>query len=337
MRIYTKIILDIETGIIIYKESYDYDGNIALCKGSTRIDVPPPPQKSATEIETETLYLQMLKDMQNKTGAYAPSELDKLIEEYGVAAMKDYIDQMPADKEFREKSMKLLLENLEFQTQQLQSLADMRKLGEITGDLTQDEKDMFQKMADQATQKITDSVNKEQADVMDAAIASLVDRGILQGGVGVEILSKIGERAQELIAQGASDVETQKLANMLSTIESNKNRAVQWSSLGQNQQQIVSGLASSNYTAASQPIATAQGIQQYAAGLKQQYGANALGGYNAWLGTQSGERMGQANAALQAAIASAENKAGLYGAKMSGIASIFGGASGTASSVIGAF
>ena len=194
----------------------------------------------------------------------------------------------------------------------------MRALGEITGDLTTEEKAMFQTMADTAKQKIADAVNREQTDIMEEAVASLVDRGVLQGGVGVQVLSKIGERAQELIAQGASDVETQKLANMLNTIEANKNRAIQWAGLGLSQQQIVSGIGQAGYTAASQPMTTAAGVQQYATGLREAYGKDVLGGYSTWLGTQSAERQTQYQGALQAAIASSQNRAavtaGMYGA-----------------------
>jgi len=167
MKIYSKIILSLETSEILYEESYDYKGDVSLCKGGGNVYAPPPPPKTAVELETESLYLQMLKDMNNKTGAYAPTELDKLTEQYGVMAMKDYIENAPAEKELREKSLQLLTQNLEFQAKQLQSLEDMQQLGEITGDLTQTEKDMFQTMADNAKQKIADSVNREQTDIME--------------------------------------------------------------------------------------------------------------------------------------------------------------------------
>ncbi len=322
MKIYTKLIINIETGEKEYEDSFFYDGEIALCKGD--VNVPPPPAKSAAEQETETVYLQMLKDMQAKTGAYAPSELDKLTEQYGVQALQNYITQMPMEQEYRAKSLELLTQNLEFQSIQLQKLADMQALGEITGDLTQEEKDMFQTMADAAKQKIADSVNKEQTDIMEEAVASLVDRGVLQGGVGVQVLSKIGERAQELIAQGASDVEMQKIGNMLNTIESNKNRAIQWAGLGMNQQQIISGIGQAGYAAASQPLATAMQAGQYAAGLRESYGKDVLGGYSTWLGQQSGERQTQYQGALQAAIASSQNKAGIASGQWGALGSVVG-------------
>ena len=308
MKIYNKIILSFETSEVLYEESFNYNGELAECGKASKVIVPAPPAKSAVEQETEALYLQTLKDMNAGTGRYAPTELDKLTEEYGVMAMKDYIENMPVEKEFREKSLQLLTQNLEFQAKQLQNLTDMQQLGEITGDLTQTEKDMFQEMADQAKQKIADSVNREQSDVMEEAIATLVDRGVLQGGVGVQILGKIGERAQELIAQGASDVETQKLSNMLNTIESNKNRAIQWANVGLGQQQIISGIASSNYAAASQPLMTAMGTQQYSAGLRESYSKDVLGGYGSWLGGQSNERISTAQNAMSAAIAQANNE-----------------------------
>ena len=324
MKIYTKIILSIETGEIRHEESYDHKGSVSLCKGGGAVYAPPAPPKTAVEQETEALYLQMLKDMNTKTGAYAPTELDKLTEEYGTTVLKDYIENMPAEKEFREKSLALLTQNLEFQAKQLQNLEDMQALGEITGDLSQEEKDMFQTMADQANEKIADFVNREQSDIMETAIANLVDRGVLQGGVGVQILSKIGERAQELIAQGASDVETQKLSNMLATIEGNKNRAIQWAGVGISQQQIISGIASSSYAQASQPLVTATGAQQYASGLQQAYSQSAVSGYGAFLGNVSAERTSQAERSLQAAIATSQKKVALETAKASAWGSALG-------------
>ena len=324
MKIYTKIILSLETSEVLHEESHDYNGDISLCKGGGNVYAPPAPPKTAVEQETEALYLQTLKDMNAKTGAYAPTELDKLTEQYGTLVMKDYIENMPEEKAFREKSLQLLTQNLEFQAKQLQNLSDMQQLGEITGDLTQTEKDMFQTMADQAKQKIADSVNREQSDVMEEAIASLVDRGVLQGGVGVQILGKIGERAQELIAQGASDVETQKLSNMLNTIESNKNRAIQWANVGLGQQQIISGIANSSMQAASQQLINTTGTQQYAAGLKESYTKDALAGYSSYLGNVSAERTSQANNALQAAIASSQKKVAMETAKASAWGSALG-------------
>lgn len=325
MKIYTKLIIDIETGRTEYEDWYDYEGPLLIAKGD--VNVPAPPPKSETELESEALYLQTLKDMNAKTGAFAPSELDKLTEQYGVEALKGVIEQMPQEAEYRKKTLELLTQNLEFQTIQLQKLADMQQLGEITGDLTQEEKDMFQTMADTATQKISDAVNREQSDIMEEAVASLVDRGVLQGGVGVQVLSKIGERAQELIAQGASDVETTKLSNMLATIEANKNRAIQWAGVGMNQQQIISGIASSGYAAASQPLATATQAGQYAAGLRESYGKDVLGGYSTWLGQQSGERQTQYQGALQGAIQTAQNQAGIAGSQWGALGSLAGTAS----------
>ncbi len=280
--------------------------------------------KGTVEQQTEELYLQMLKDMQAGTGIYAKSDLDKLLAQYGEAAVKDAIAAIPAEKAYREKSLELLTKTLEFQTTQLQKLSDMQQLGEITGDLTQEEKDMFQTMADQAKQKIADTVNREQTDVMEEAIASLVDRGVLQGGVGVEVLSRIGKRATELIVQGASDVETTKLSNMLATVEANKNRAIQWANVGLNQQQIISGIAASGLASASQPLATAAGIGQYASALKEATSKDVLGGYSSWLGQQTAANQSAATNALQAAIANSQNQAALRSAGLGALGNMAG-------------
>jgi len=284
----------------------------------------PSTEPSDTEKSIQEEYLKVLQEMRTRTGGWAPTENEKLMEEMSAIALRDYIEQMPIEKEYREKSLELLTKNIEYQSMQLQRLQDMQELGEITGDLTQTEKDMFQTMADNAKQKIADAVNKEQTDIMKEAIASLVDKGVLQGGVGEVVISKIGERALELIEQGSTDIETQKLANMMSTIEGNKNRALQWANLGMNQQQIISGVATQGYQAASQPMITATGSNQFAAGLRESYGRDVLGGYSSWLGMQSNERNAEANRALQAAITSSQSKAQMTAGMWSGIGSAAG-------------
>jgi hypothetical protein len=95
---------------------------------------------------------------------------------------------------------------------------------------------------------------------------------------------------------------------MLNTIESNKNRAIQWANVGLGQQQIISGIASSSAAASSQPLMTSMGTQQYSAGLRESYSKDVLGGYSSWLGSQSNERMSSAQNAMNAAIVQANNE-----------------------------
>ena len=50
MRIYTKLVIDIETGKLIEEQSYDYQGAIALCFGGSSVPSPPSPSDQESQI-----------------------------------------------------------------------------------------------------------------------------------------------------------------------------------------------------------------------------------------------------------------------------------------------
>ena len=50
MRIYTKLVIDIETGKLIEEQSYDYQGAIALCFGGSSVPSPPSPSGQESQI-----------------------------------------------------------------------------------------------------------------------------------------------------------------------------------------------------------------------------------------------------------------------------------------------
>ncbi len=61
MKIYEKVVIDIESGDVLQEESYEYDGPMAMCDFSPDVNVPPPPPKSETELEMERKQLQLLE------------------------------------------------------------------------------------------------------------------------------------------------------------------------------------------------------------------------------------------------------------------------------------
>lgn len=312
-------------------------------EGATTVTPPPGATSTATYDALQEEYLALIRDMRNRTGAFAESDADRAARELSTATLQEYLRtlpaeqayrqaildyqtaQLPAEQAYRTASLALLTAQVEAQiagqAKELQRQQDMFELANITGDLTSEEKGMFQQMADNTIAKITNSLNKEKVDVMDTAIANLVDKGVLQGSIGAEVLGKIGERTQELLAQATTDVETQKMTSMLQTIEANKNRALQWYGMGMQVSQIRTGIAQYGYqgaTTSQDYLGSAIGSQQYAAGLQASVNQNVLGAQGSLLGSWASQRESEANRALQASIANAQTRAqssaGMWGA-----------------------
>lgn len=74
MIIYNKLVLDIETGSVLGKDSFEYKGPVALCKGNTTVAATP---KTDTEKQIDATQLQLLQQ-QVKDNEYYRQYMDEM-------------------------------------------------------------------------------------------------------------------------------------------------------------------------------------------------------------------------------------------------------------------
>jgi hypothetical protein len=82
MKIYDKIVIDMESGEVIEEDSHEYSGEVALCKGGTTVQAPQP---TAEEIALQREQLNILQQQQAETEMMKPYVLSGmgLVEEDG--------------------------------------------------------------------------------------------------------------------------------------------------------------------------------------------------------------------------------------------------------------
>ena len=82
MKIYDKIVIDMESGEVIEEDSHEYSGEVALCKGDTTVQAPQP---TAEEIALQREQLNILQQQQAETEMMKPYVLSGmgLVEEDG--------------------------------------------------------------------------------------------------------------------------------------------------------------------------------------------------------------------------------------------------------------
>ena len=116
----------------------------------------------------------------------------------------------------------------EFRDMMGASLADLTKiskiheLSELTGELPAYEKELLNKIKNNAMLNLTEIVNDETADIVKNEIASLVDRGVLRGNIGTQALAKIDEKRTQALVQGGRDIETAVMEKELGMIGEQK-------------------------------------------------------------------------------------------------------------------
>ena len=182
---------------------------------------------------------------------------------------------------------------------QLQDILDARNAGDTLGDLSDQEREALDTMEQNAVNSLIESVGRGHEEISGKMIADLVDRGVLQGNVGAKALADLGEESQRLIAEGTTSIESEKMRAILALGESKAGRELQMEQFG-----IQAG--------------------QFSKGLAQQWKQTQMGGgLNMW-GTMGGYRQGEADRALNAAIATAESQAAIKASMWNA----FGGAAG---------
>jgi hypothetical protein len=82
--------------------------------------------------------------------------------------------------------------------------------------------------------KFTKRVMERSNEINQTAIASLVNRGVLQGTVGENVLSRLNKETMETIGEGTADIQTQRMASEMGLIAQGrdlalKSEALDWS------------------------------------------------------------------------------------------------------------
>jgi len=314
MKIYNRVVIDVESGKIIEEDSFEYSGPLAECKGDTTVAAP---QKTETEEATDAAYLKYIQSTQDRLDnpeAYY-TDLEKMMNEYGVEIMQSYMENLPEQEAYNDKMMEYMTQLIDYNTTQLQNAKTIEELASYTGELTTEEKTMLDQVAQNSIDKITSTVNEQTADIYSAKISELVSKGVLDSTVGENLLGDIAESAQEAIAQGTTDVETARLQQELSIQQTNKDRALNWANYGLNSQQIYSNLANQNYSTVQTPLMNATNLASYSSGLKNQWSnnlSNALGG---GLSSSTSGYNTRYQGAAQQAISNSQNATNLGASK----------------------
>ncbi len=324
MKIYRRLVLQwLDDGSFarVEEDSYEYKGPVALCGGGTSVSY-----KTPEASKEEKAYYAALTAKINEPAVQTENE--KLLEEYTKQILQQEVANLPAQQEYQAASLDLLKQQIAYTSKQLQNLSDAQELGDITGELTQEQKDLFNQMETDAITTLTNSVNREQREVVDTAIADLVGRGVLQGSIGEKIISKIGTEATRLISEGTSSISQSKNAQELAAIESNANRQLQLRSLVQqgilSREQAAQNMALGGYAQSTQPFLTATQATQYAQGLSSQWQNQQLAGLQSTYANQLAFRGQQGTNALNAAISSSQANAQGSAGLMGGLGSLAG-------------
>ena len=108
----------------------------------------------------------------------------------------------------------------------MEDLKYISDLSGITGGLSAADQSFIDTIRQNATQNLLSTVNESTVELANTEISSLVDRGVLQGGVGKEVLSKVYEKAGETVMRGTRDIETSLASASLDIMQKNKDRSL---------------------------------------------------------------------------------------------------------------
>ncbi len=263
------------------------------------VEEPEPEPTVAEQIEQAVLDLLTQEEAD-------PTAIETAIEDLTLESLQAWKEALPGEKAFREKSLELMGLQVDWQTQQIKWLQDARDMGEITGDLSAGEMANLDRLEANAVQQLTTQVNRQLTDIHGAEIASLVSRGVLQGAIGSETMSKMGEMALEAIERGTTAIGSTRIGQELEMesgkrqFELQKRQLVQSGIMGTAQAQA---MQSGAYGAAARPGEMALQAQQWGQELAQDWKTSRLqAGAGLW-GQQMSGQQSAANRALQMSIA----------------------------------
>ena len=184
---------------------------------------------------------------------------------------------------------------------QLEEIQRARELGQITGDLSEQEMDALNTLEQNAVAELQRVMAHEQEEVFGKHIADLVDRGVLQGTVGENVLEGAEETRQEYLGQGMSEIENQKMRELLRLTQNKRLTQLQ-------EKGMALGLSSDtlNYLG---------GQERFAQQLGQEWRQSQFAGGLSMYDIMGGQRQDEAGRATDRAIASVQASAQRYAAR----------------------
>ena len=305
-------------------------------------ETPAEPPAEASQEEKD--YYKAMTDILNRE----PTKLEQMMEDFGEQSLQQMIDDMPMNQEMKQMAYDWAKQqqqemqdpdgeyqkrkelNLSLMNMQLEGIEEARALGDITGDLSDQEMEALNTMETNAIDTMTKTVMHETEKVMGGVVSQMVDRGVLQGSVGAQTMADVGKRATELIAQGSQAIASQKAGNILQMGEAQKQRQMQTKQMLQSG--VLAGQGMGNqwtgqamgYVGGQSNLAQQmqQTGQQYSAGMALQGEQMRAGlGSQMW-GTMYGGRQAGADRALAAQIAMTQAEAQKYSARFGAYGSV---------------
>jgi hypothetical protein len=88
--------------------------------------------------------------------------------------------------------------------------------------LGEDELALLDQMEANEIEKFTNQVMERSAEINQTAIADLVNRGVLQGTIGENVLARLNDDTLEIIGKGTTDIQTQRMGSELRLIQQGK-------------------------------------------------------------------------------------------------------------------
>ena len=310
--------------------------------GGTTVVAPPTPEPTPEELAIQREILSIMQEDR------VPTENELKIEEYTLQLIEDQISALPINQEYREMALEMARMQFDEYTSpaaearratekeywefRLEGIQKAKELGEITGDLSDQEMAALDTMYGTAQANLETSLQRGVDNILPSVVAEMVDRGVLQGDIGAKAIADVYERKAELLSEGTLSLEGQKASSILAMGEAQKNRQLQLQQLLQSG--LISGeqadqlYAQNAWGAVGGQGALAQqsmlSAQQFASGLSQQWEQSKLNAGIAQWGQMAGMRGAEADRALQAAIATAEAESAASASKWGALGSVGG-------------
>lgn len=103
MKIYNTLIIDIETGLTLFEDAFDYAGPVALCGGGG--SAPPPQLPTKEERDLQRMQLKMLKDQMAWQKEFEPFMLESMGYERGEDGVLKKLDRVLPEDVLMKKSL----------------------------------------------------------------------------------------------------------------------------------------------------------------------------------------------------------------------------------------
>ena len=106
------------------------------------------------------------------------------------------------------------------------AISEAHSLAELTGELSQKDQELLERMRTNSITNLSEIVNEETEDLIKSKIADLTDRGVLAGNIATQALADIDKYRTQKLTQGTRDIETFLAGKELDLIGQEKGRQI---------------------------------------------------------------------------------------------------------------